>query len=173
MQIPNPETTPYARGADFCRIFKNDMDRLYLLSFLLTGEDSLAEKCFIQALEASQKSNHVFKEWARSWSRRSIIQSAICTVRPQVAYNLWSSPTSEKCGRHAMTQPAEIADVIGLPQFERFVFVMSMLERYSYQECSLLLNCTRADVIAARTWALQQIAKATTLPCKVPKHRFG
>jgi hypothetical protein len=35
-----------------------------------------------------------------------------------------------------------------------------VLERYSDQECSLLLNCTRADVMAARIRAIQQIGKS-------------
>ena len=65
--------------------------------------------------------------------------------------NSRSSPTSDGGASHAMTQPAEISNIVGLPQFERFVFVMSVLERYSYQECSLLLDCTRSDVIAAQT----------------------
>jgi hypothetical protein len=34
--------------------------------------------------------------------------------------------------------------------FERFVFVMLVLEHYSEHECSLLLSCSRQDVIAAR-----------------------
>jgi DNA-directed RNA polymerase specialized sigma24 family protein len=50
--------------------------------------------------------------------------------------------------------------ILELPSFERFVFVMSVLEHYSNQECSLLLGCTRRDVIAAQTRALQQIGNS-------------
>jgi len=139
---------------------------LYLLSFLLTGEHSLAEKCFVRGLEDSRKGNPVFKEWARSWTRRTIIQSAIQIIRPRPTPNSRSSPTSDRVASHAVTQPAEISNIVGLPQFERFVFVMSVLERFSDQECSLLLDCTRGDVAAARTWALQQIAWAAELPAK-------
>jgi hypothetical protein len=53
-----------------------------------------------------------------------------------------------------------MAGILELPAFERFVFVMSVLEHYSDQECSLLLGCTRADVLAARTRALRQIGNA-------------
>jgi len=49
---------------------------------------------------------------------------------------------------------------VALPAFDRSVFVISVLERYSDQECSLLLNCTRADVMAARIRAIQQIGKS-------------
>src|ERR1700739_592378 len=63
-KLANLESTPYATRSDFCRIFKKDMNRLYLLSFLLTGKHSLAEKCFVSGLEDSAKGNPVFKEWA-------------------------------------------------------------------------------------------------------------
>jgi DNA-directed RNA polymerase specialized sigma24 family protein len=53
--------------------------------------------------------------------------------------------------------------ILELPSFERFVFVMSVLERFSIQECSLLLGCTRRDVIAAQTRALQQMGNSIHL----------
>jgi hypothetical protein len=37
---------------------------------------------------------------------------------------------------------------------------MSALERYSDQDCSVLLDCTRRDLLAAQTRALQQIGSA-------------
>jgi hypothetical protein len=55
-------------------------------------------------------------------------------------------------------QQVEITAVLGLEPFERFVYVMTVLERYSVQDCSLLLGCARRDVLAARSRALQQIA---------------
>jgi len=45
---------PYAMKSDFCRIFEKDMNRLYLLSFLLTGDRSTAEKCFVGGLHIAQ-----------------------------------------------------------------------------------------------------------------------
>jgi len=40
---------------------------------------------------------------------------------------------------------------------------MSVLERYSDQDCSVLLGCMRRDVVAARIRALQQIGSAMEL----------
>jgi len=76
-QVANQEPTPYATGADFCRIFREDMNRLYLLSLLLTGDEAMAEKCFVRGLEDAGKGNPVFREWAQSWAWRTIIQKAI------------------------------------------------------------------------------------------------
>jgi DNA-directed RNA polymerase specialized sigma24 family protein len=45
-----------------------------------------------------------------------------------------------------------------LASLERLVLILSVFERYTVQECSLLLSSTRADVIGARTRALQKLA---------------
>ena len=50
-------------------------------------------------------------------------------------------------------QQVEITAVLGLKPFERFVYVMTVLEGYSDQDCSLLLGCARRDVLAARSRA--------------------
>ena len=72
----------YATVADFKRIFTEDVNNLYLVSLLLTGDPETAEQCFVEAIGESTKANHVFKEWARSWARRTIIQSAIRLINP-------------------------------------------------------------------------------------------
>jgi len=162
-KITNQEPTPYATGADFCRIFQKDMNRFYLLSFLLTGDHSMAERGFVRGLDDSSKGNPVFKKWAESWARRTIIQNAIQMVRPRPMDGSTSSPGSDRSASHATSEPAEITEIVELPALERFAFVMSVLERYSDQECSLLLDCNRSDVIAARTRALQQIGRSAQL----------
>jgi hypothetical protein len=57
------ESATDAVHPDFCRIFDKDMNRLYLLSFLLTADPQLAQDCFVRGLEDAMKSNRVFKEW--------------------------------------------------------------------------------------------------------------
>jgi len=47
--------------------------------------------------------------------------------------------------------------ILNLAPFDRFVYVMSVLEHYSDHECSVLLGCSRRDVIAARNRALEEI----------------
>ncbi len=158
-KIVSQGPTPFATSADFCRIFGEGMNSLYLLSFLLTADYSIAEKCFVCGLEDSAKGNTVFKEWAQSWARRTIIRNAIRMIKPRPTDGPLASPASD-CGvGRVRTEPAEIASIVEVPAFERFAFVMSVLERYSDQECSLLLSCTRRNVMAARTRALRQIAR--------------
>ena len=150
-KIIDQNSATHAVARDFCRIFEQDMGRLYLLSFLLTAHPGKAEHCFTGGLQDSAASPRVFKEWAHSWARRMVVQNAIHMMRPQPADSSATVKTTE--------QP-EISAVLALPAFERFVFVMSVLERYSDQDCALLLDSTRGEVMAARSRALQRIGSA-------------
>jgi DNA-directed RNA polymerase specialized sigma24 family protein len=169
MQIPNDKTTQYATQADFCQVFDQHMNSLYLLSFLLTADREKAEQCFVSGLKDSVEGNKVFREWARSWAGRMIIQNAVKMINPQpIARNSGLQVVSINSNDTTLpTEPVEIAAVLALPSFDRFVFVMSVLERYSDQDCSVLLGCARRDVIAARTRALRQIGSAAELQRKL------
>jgi len=156
-------STLYATTADFRQIFDEDMRGLYLLSLLLTADREKAEQCFVSGLHDAVEGNPVFKEWARSWARRAIIQNAVRVIhpRPVEGGSRLSSPSVNSNGKTTPAeQQVEIAAVLALEPFERFVYVMTVLERYSDQECSVLLSCTRRDVLAARTRALQQLGRA-------------
>jgi DNA-directed RNA polymerase specialized sigma24 family protein len=146
---------PYATAADFCRIFEKGMNRLYLLSYLLTADRATAEACFERSLEDAINNNRVFCEWAESWARRTIVLNAVQMVHPQVTD---SSVMRSRVEMDA-NEPAPIAAVLDLPAFERFVFVMSVLEGHSPQECSLMLGSSRELVTAAQFRALQQMGR--------------
>jgi hypothetical protein len=158
--VSRRRSTAYATAADFCGIFAQDMKGLYLLSFLLTADPKKAEECFAAALQDSTKSNRIFKDFAHSWSRRTIIQNAIRMIRP--------APDQRREKTALRTIDTEIETkarsgtalnaILSLRPFERFVFVMSILERYSDQDCSILLACSRRDVALARTQAPELIS---------------
>src|SRR2546425_8686857 len=88
-------------------------------------------------------------------------------LRSQSGTNLAHSSSQgmppEADGGRQRTQDhqATIASVLALEDFDRFVFVMSVLERYPDKECSDLLGCSEQDVREARMRALQQIAEYT------------
>jgi DNA-directed RNA polymerase specialized sigma24 family protein len=161
------DPTSYASNVDFCRIFHEETDGLYQLSFLLTADRDKAQQCFVSGLEDSLKGSRVFKEWARSWVRRAIIQNAVRVVNPRpMGENIPSSFNSS--GKTLLPERAEMAAILDLAPFERFVYVMSVLERYSDQDCSVLLGCSRRDVNAARIRAFGQIGNVMELPIKQP-----
>jgi hypothetical protein len=159
-------STPYANSDDFRRVFDEDMNGLYLLSFLLTADREKAEQCFVSGLKDAVEGKPVFKEWARSWARRAIIQNAVRVIDPRPGERNGRS-SSASVNSNGKTLPAEqqmeIAAVLGLAPFDRFVYVMTVLERYSDQDCPVLLGCARRDVLAARDRALQQIGSAMEL----------
>jgi len=156
-QITRP--MPYANSDHFRRVFDEDMNSLYLLSFLLTADREIAEHCFVSGLEDAVEGNPVFKEWARSWARRVIIVNAVRAINPRPMEENGRARASSN-GKTPPAEQVEIAAVLALERFERFVYVMTVLERYSDQDCSLLLGCTRRDVVAARTRAFEQIGSA-------------
>jgi hypothetical protein len=133
--------------------------RFHRLSFLLTADREKAEHCIVYGLEDSVKGNPVFKEWASSWAQLAVIKNAVQLIDPRPTEG--SRPSSvNSISKELAAEPADIAPVLGLEVFERFVYVLSVLEHYPDQECSILLGCTRRDVVAARIRALQQIGTA-------------
>ena len=81
-QRARERATEYATCKDFQQIFNEDMVGLHRLAFLLTADQAKAEQCFVAGLEESIRGNPVFRQWARAWSKRAIIQNAIKTIAP-------------------------------------------------------------------------------------------
>jgi DNA-directed RNA polymerase specialized sigma24 family protein len=160
-QIAQPR---YATNDDFERIFEEEMNSLYLLSFLLTADQALAEQCFVSGLKDAVKGNPVFKEWARSWAERMIIQNAVRAVNPRPAPGLVESPAVSADREELRPHHRVFAAILDLDTFARFVYVVTVLERYSDQDCSVLLGCARREVLSARVRALQQIGSITSQP---------
>jgi hypothetical protein len=152
----------YASSDDFRRIFDENMNSLYLLAFLLTADRGKAEQCFVSGLEDAVEGNPVFKEWAHSWARRAIIKSAVRLInpRPNGGSRRSSSPSADSDYKTLpVERHVEVSAVLGLEPFDRFVYVITVLEHYSDHECALLLVCAPRDVLPARTRALQQIGR--------------
>jgi len=162
-QISKQRTTLYATGGDFCRIFKEDMQSLYLLALVLTADPVKAEQSFVAGLDDCTSGNPVFEEWARSWARRVIVKNAIRSLAPDIAQNnpgvVYGNEGSAKlaAGPAGLGLPAELSALLQLPARERFAFVMSFCEGYSDHDCALLLGCTRESLAAARLSAFQQL----------------
>jgi hypothetical protein len=153
----------YATQDEFCRIFAEEDNALYLLSLLLTADASKAEQCFVAALEDSIHGNRVFADWARPWSRRMILKNAIQVISPALG-QVNGVPHVSDSDAVDLDLGSELTAVLQLAPLERFVFVMSVLEGYSIQECSILLNCSKQDVAITRTRALQHVALAEADP---------
>lgn len=145
----------YASSADFCAIFDQNMDSLYSLALLLTGNDEKAQKAFLVALHDCQTGSTVFPEWASSWSRRAVIKNAIRLLEPALR-NLTDVLSGETDAIAGDVHP-EARAVLDLGLFQRLVFVITILERYSIRECAALLGCSPREVQQGQVRALQEI----------------
>jgi hypothetical protein len=134
---------------------------LYSLALILTGDELRAEECLLTAFDSCEQRDLVFKESAVSWSRRTVIKTAIRSM----------SPAPFGTARHYLLghrsdlnfdQDVSIKCLLELPAFDRFVYVVSVLEGYSDRDCALLLGCSCADVVAARILAFQRIPRRVT-----------
>ena len=161
IRVHEEKATQYASREDFRRIFSEDTNGLYQLSFLLTRDPAKAERCFVSGLEDCVSGNRVFREWARSWAKRTIVQNAIRELKPRSIHSNSRLPetafpdidqlSSGRDGHFAMDA------VFGLEDFERFVFVMSVLEHYSDHDCAMLLGWSVREVREARTCAFKEL----------------
>lgn len=168
-RVANSEINRYAGAEDFRQVFSDDRDVLYRLSLLLTGDHERAEQCFVAGIEDSVNTNHVFKEWARTWAKRTILQNAIRALKPRPRQRAMSS-LPEHIVEMGVSVPSiqdrdpAISSVLALEDFERFVFVMTVLEGRSEHECALLLDSSLWDVRDALIRATEQIAMAASSP---------
>jgi DNA-directed RNA polymerase specialized sigma24 family protein len=147
----------YATRSDFQRIFTEDMESLHLLALLLTADAATAEQVFVAGLEESVHGNPVFKEWARSWSKRVIIRNAVKLLAPFPSA-LEDSPAPTCASDAASEKDAWTVAIMQLPAFERFAFVILVLEGHSESDCASLLGCGMREMIRARSRALARIA---------------
>jgi hypothetical protein len=161
-QIADGGVTPYAAAADFGEVFTEEMHSLYLLSFLLTGDKDKAEQCFIGALGECLEGMGAFMDWARLWARRAIIRQAIWTIKPAPEHPDHSPLVRVKTAAAPSPNNNILTAIVSLCAFERFVFVMSILERLSDGDCLSFLRCSRQELALARELAVRSLATTDT-----------
>ncbi len=164
------QAAEYATRKDFERIFTQEMQGLHLLAFLLTADREKADQCFVAGLEESVRGNAVFKQWARSWSKRAIIKNAIKMISPRPGRRAHAGNAAAGAWSGGLTRNILIAAITSLEPFDRFVLVMTVLEGYSDQECAVLLGSSTRHVTAAKSRALEQLG---SLPAGAQAARSG
>jgi len=164
------EATELATRNDFQEIFTEDMAGLHLLAYLLTADEDKAELCFVAGLEDSLQGNEVFRAWARTWSKRAMIKNAIKALSPVPG----RPHTGRETGGEWTNDPeknALIAAVTQLETFDRFVFVMAVLEGYPLNDCAALLGFSVNEVQAAKSRALQSLGTLQSTDTAAPSSR--
>jgi hypothetical protein len=162
MNSVDERVTSYPTVTDFFRAFNEEMHSLYLLAFLLTADHDKAEQCLVSAMGECMEGIGVFMDWARSWTRGAVLKHAIQMIMPTPQYA--DSVSMMNLARPGM--PAEndpFGAILLLDAFDRFVFVMSILEEQSDEDCAHLLRCSRRDVTIARLVALKRQSNTDAL----------
>ena len=140
-QIKLAEKDIYATTDDFQGLFAREMTDLFRLSLQLTADAEKAETCLILAMRECFANGAVAKEWALIWTRRTIIRNAICLVFG-TENGLPNDPHSDvgpdfhlqACG-YRLEALRNSLTILALPDFDRLVFVICVLERYSILDC--------------------------------------
>ena len=158
MHLVNQRTTSNSTVADLFKTFTEEMRSLNVLSLLLTADKDQAEECFVRAMGECVDEVGVFLEWAHLWARRAVLKYAIQMIRP-VPEHPDSLPFISFKGPATSGENNPFAAILELGAFERFVFVMSVLEGHSERECATLLRCSRRDVMIARVLAAHASGK--------------
>jgi hypothetical protein len=158
VQILGKTVTRYASATDYYRIFVEEMESLYFLAYLLTADSDMAEQCFVGGLRECTNRTGVSMERARNWARRAIVKHAIQMIGPAPEEGANGPIAASKSASPGANNP--FAFIISLCAFERFVFVMSVLEGQPDEDCQSLLRCSRQEVMTARKDALRLFGAA-------------
>jgi hypothetical protein len=142
----------YASAAKYGASFIDQMNCLYLLSYLVTADRQIAERCLTSALDEYVEGRSEFLKWADREGRRAVLRDAIRIIRPAPRQAYWL--TYQEVALSAMPRAHHpFAAITSLGAFERFVFVMCTIENLSEEDSAALLNCSVQDVAIGRELA--------------------
>jgi DNA-directed RNA polymerase specialized sigma24 family protein len=150
------ERCEYASKDEFASAFECERVSLQRLALLLTANKEAAKRCLILAFQECIASGSVFKGWVLNWTRRIIIRNAINLVVGRGGQSFVETKCDADNGLSAFPQDdslgalAASGAILDLPELDRFVFVICVLERYSMHDCALLLGRSPRDINEAR-----------------------
>ena len=146
--------TETATRATFCKILKDEMEPLYLLSFLLTANHQLAEQCFLATVEETFEDLTVFNDWALAWIKHNLVKHAARRIFREPGRNSGTAGSFYGDGERAMV----LDRLLELSPMERFAFILTILEGYSLRKCAALMNRGRDEVMQAKISALHKLS---------------
>jgi hypothetical protein len=149
----------HATATDHYRIFFEEMGSLYWLAFLLTAHSEMADQCFAGGLGTCIERTDVLIGQARSWARRAIIKEAIRIFKPDPEKGKKEFVASKP---QTAGDSNPFAFIVSLCAFERFVFVLSVLEGLPDLDCQNLLSCSWENIVTTRRVATKFFGATNT-----------
>lgn len=159
---PDPLHLVVPTAADVAEAWLDEITDLYLLCFLLTSDKMLAEQCFSEAMDDYLRSpTAALGNWARGQGRASVIGRAVQLIRPlPKQVQSWPFLPGTTPLLSAVHQP--FSAITSLGAFDRFVFVLSVIEGESDEACATMLECELAQIERSRDLANRLIAAVET-----------
>jgi hypothetical protein len=155
----------YASKEEFASVFESERAGLRRLALLLTANSEAAKRCLLRAFRECVARSSVSREWVLSWARRMVICNAISLVIGSGGRSFVNTNDAADNGL-ASFSPDDLLgpigtpeSICGLPEFERFVFVICVLERYSIHDCALLLGKSPREVNDVRNRVSKQVGQ--------------
>lgn len=156
----------HARKEEFVSLFERERVSLEGLALLLTGNSEAAKRCLVRAFRDCTASSSVSNEWMLGWTRRMVIRSAIRLFMGsgnQSSVNANDDADDELVAFFPdddwSRAFAGYGSIASLPDLDRFVFVICVIERYSMLDCALLLRRSPRDINEARQRVSKQVGK--------------
>ena len=150
----------YATAEEFESLFESKRASLLRLAFLLTASSEKAEQNLGLALQECRLNGSVAIDWILPWARRAIVRSAIQLVLPPVSALAARTPNGDhhdgnsQATTELTSRRVDVQSILKLPEFERLVFVITVLEGSSIQDCALLLARSPKEVRDAQKRAI-------------------
>lgn len=142
----------YVSKEEFVGVFESEQVGLQRLALLLTANSNVAAQCLGLALQQCLATSFVFKGWALTWVRRIVIRNAISLVMGPGDQSFVNRNDDADDGLIAFSPDdsrgaiATSESILDLPEFDRFVFVICVLEGYSVHDCAVLLRRSLQDI---------------------------
>lgn len=153
----------YASKEEFVRLFESERRALQRLALLLTANSEASERCLVLALRECIANSSVSKDWALTWARRVVIRNAINLIASPGEQPFTELNGNAERGEDVFSEdgsPSPMPNpqpILALPDLDRFVFVICILERHSIHDCALLLGRSLRDINEARQRATDQM----------------
>jgi DNA-directed RNA polymerase specialized sigma24 family protein len=157
------ERDEYVSKEGFVGVFESEQAGLQRLALLLTANSDAAAQCLSLALQQCFAVSFVFKGWALTWVRRMVIRNAIgLLIGPESRSVVNTNDDADDMliafpPDDSLSAIAGSESILDLPEFDRFVFVICALERYSVHDCAVLLRRSLRDINDARHRTSRQL----------------
>jgi DNA-directed RNA polymerase specialized sigma24 family protein len=169
------ERYEYASKEEFVGAFERERVGLQRLALMLTKNSETAKLCLIRAFRECVAGSSVSKGWILTWARRVVIRNAISLVTCPGHPSFVNTNDDADSGLIAFSPDdslgaiAEFESIFGLPEFDRLVFVICVLEHYSIHDCALLLGKSPREINEVRYRVGDQVGQIDEF-CNSSRH---